>query len=146
MRGVAAGDAVPADENDSRIFVQRQILRKLVVSSLYKRAQNPENGFAAAFCQSRSHGDTMLFGNADVNEVPAEFLAHVRRHADSARSTGVDEDDLFVFGDFFLQIIDRNAVVVFAAEVNGRIASARFPCVLPQVCNLCLFRYEYAEP
>ena len=82
----------------------------------------------------------MLFGNADVNEVPAEFLAHVRRHADSARSTGVDEDDLFVFGDFFLQVIDRNAVVVFAAEVNGRIAGSNVEGNAPVPGFLVFFR------
>ena len=119
---IAAGNAGAGNQNHRRIVVDCQILRKLVVSSLYERTPDQIDRFAAAFGQGRGHCHRMFFGNADVNEVFAQRRPFFRIDAESARRAGINRDHRFVFGNFVLQIIVSDVIVAFAAGFNRNFA------------------------
>ena len=118
--------ASPEDKNQCRIIVDAKILGQLVVGALDKGAVNPEYRFSTSGSNGRSHGNSLLFGNAHINELPPCLFAALRCKAKYRRCTCGDTHHSRVFLHLLQQITGGKVGIVFTLpRLTGQIAGLK---------------------
>ena len=123
MSDVHTGNRSGKHQYDSRIVIDCQVLRQLVVGSLDKGTPYAEDRLAAAFGQSRSHSDGVFLGDADIDIVLSEQPSSFRSKAESSGGSGSENDDVFVFFDFFIQKVKGYVVIVLSGHIDFALAA-----------------------
>ena len=106
-----------------RVWVNAQVLWKLIVGSLYEWAVNIEYGLAAVLCDSRCHCNSCLFCDTYIKELSAECFSLIRSKAVKCGSAGCNRHNRLVRLHLISKIICCNwAVVLLIREINSSFA------------------------
>ena len=101
--------------NCHRGLVEAHILSDLIVNSLCKCRVRNKDWFSAVFGNSRAHCSCLLFGNSNIDIIITHFFADILCKSNSSRNSCRNDNDLFVFLDFFEHVVCENRIVRFSA-------------------------------
>ena len=74
---VHAADGGVGEEEEGGRLVDTHVLSELVVGTLHEGGGSGKDGLTTALGDARSHGHGGLFGNADIDKLPAGTAAHI---------------------------------------------------------------------
>ncbi len=133
------------DQNTSRIAVDAEILRKLIVSALHKGTVDAPDRLSAPLGNAGDKGNSMFFANADIHELPSGLCALVGCETHDRRSACGDTHDRGILFHGTQQAVGRDIVVVRSrAEVDPAPAGLQFERIAPVPRLLILFRRSIA--
>ena len=136
---VHAVNRAPCNDNGSRVAVDAQVLRNLVISALNERAVYAVDRLAAVCRNAGRQRNRILLGDAYVDKLFAGLLAHLLGEAKHGRRTRGNHAHRWVSLHLLHHEIKCDALVALAAHVHQRLAGLRMerrtvvPCLLVQL-------------
>ena len=122
---VHAVNRTPRNNNGSRIAVDAQVLRNLVISALNERAVHAIDRLAAVCRNAGCQRNCVLLGNADIDELLPGLFTHLLGKAKHGRRTRGDHAHRRVSLHLLHHKVERNALVALVAHVHQRLAGLR---------------------
>lgn len=118
--------ASPENKNQCRIIVDAEVLRQLVVGALDKGAVDAEYRLSTSGSNGRSHGNSLFFGNAHIDELATSLLASLRCKAEYRGCACGDAHHSRVFLHLLQQITSGKVGIVFIlSRLTGQIADLK---------------------
>ena len=118
--------ASPENKNQCRIIVDAEVLRQLVVGALDKGAVDAEYRLSTSGSNGRSHGNSLFFGNAHIDELATSLLASLRCKAEYRGCACGDAHHSRVFLHLLQQITSGKVGIVFIlSRLTGQIAGLK---------------------